>query len=1147
MHSNSPYMKVLITGFTGVVAGAVGAQWADAPHWIQFFDNSHWTFGTTSAALLAWMGLGDKVRQGDLAQRWIVVGLLAYALGQLIWDVQQIVAYQGFPTPSDLFYLCLGPALTIGLFKLAAGHLSSNQQRLFMLDCTLAGVVAVALVMVFYLPKRGDTDSLHLWVLIIYPASLLIALVMALLLLPTLRFRPNWPWFGLVLGLTMTSWSWMVWNDAVLDALDTTGAWFNSVFSFGILTMGVAVVHLRLQAEKHPPWERRCEAVLRFLPLGAVILAALAVIATQFMQNLPIIVREIIWSSSVLVMILAAIRQHTLLLDYDRLILTEAILEQERQLLTTIVEGLPGAFVLLNQQGDILKYNSYAARFVQSAENTLSPMPIHAAIPKACHQAFDKQLQRVWDLGEASFEQWLRLSDAQIIPHGFSFKRVQFHDGDFLMGIGIDISELRLAMTALEESHNLLQQVVDTLPLRVFWKDRQSRYLGCNILFARDAGVADTAAVKGLTDYDLAWSEQETLAYLEDDQAVMSSLLPKLSFDERLTPAGGERMWIRTSKVPLLDTQQQLVGILGVFGDVTEQKHLEEMQQLAALVFEHSRESIIVSDTHNKIIAVNPSFSTLTGYSSEEVIGHDPKLLRAESQAEDFYVAIWQSVHQRGYWEGETWGRRKNGELYPQRLSISVVRHDDGTIFRYVAMGADISDKKQAEQLIWQQANFDVLTDLPNRRMLIEHVTRELKLAERGRYQVALLFLDLDHFKNVNDSLGHHMGDVLLVEAAKRMRQCVRETDTLSRLGGDEFAIIVPHANREDIERIAYAILETIRQPFALDKEQAYVSTSIGIASYPADGASVDELLKKADQAMYAAKQSGRSCFHYFKPEMQEAAMLHMRLAADMRSSLEMGDFALYFQPIVDLTTGQVIKSEALLRWKHPLFGFISPDRFIPIAEGNGFIHELGSWVFNETLQWSRRWRELLGHAFVCSMNLSPVQLMRGDYFDDWLQRFAASGLGRGGLVLEITEGVLLSHDPEVNQKLMRLNQAGMQLSIDDFGTGYSALSYLNKFPLHYLKIDKSFVESLTSNERHRALVEGIVMMAHQLNLAVIAEGIETPEQQGFLQSIGCDYGQGYWFSKPITALAFEATFVQTSVPGLPADDHCNPARNDGS
>jgi len=1117
---------VLWTGVFGVVVGGLGTWLPVSDNWLRFFDNLHWSFSTIAAALMCWLGILGRPSSRDFGCRWFAIGISAYAFGQIIWDIQQWVDYEGFPSPSDLFYLWLGPCLVIGLFFFVSKRVSPNQLGFFGLDCAMVVVVSVALVLVFYLPKRGNMDILPMMVLAAYPASLLATLGVGVVVLLTLRLRLTLAWTAFLLAVLFTMWSWMNRNSLALEGITIAGAWFNSFFSLGILLLGVSIVHLELFPCKHRQWIRYYEAILRLLPLVAIVLVSVAVIGTLVISNLPEIVIEVIWTSAVVVVVLATVRQHALLRDYDQLIRIETALNKERLLLNSIIESLPGAFVLLDEQGSVLKHNSYIASFMGAEDEVSEPLHIQSVIPAQSHAQFDGQLRQVLLSGNASFEESLCSSNQRLVMHGFSFKRIVFNDVIYMMGIGIDISKLKNSMAALEESRNLLQQVIDTLPLRVFWKDKQSRYLGCNAAFAKDAGALSPEAIKGLTDYHLAWSKEESDNYIKDDRLVMSTLTPKMAFDEVLTRSDGKQIWVRTSKVPLVDTHDELVGVLGVFGDVTERKQLEETQQLIGLVFEHSRESIMVTDENNLVMAVNPAFTQLTGYKSDEIIGKDPSILRADRQEEEFYAEIWQSIRERGFWDGETWAKRKNGEIYPQRLSISVVRQPNGRILRHVAIGADISDKKEAEQVIWQQANYDVLTNLPNRRMLSEHIEHERKLAQRGKYKLALLFLDLDHFKDVNDSLGHQMGDVLLVEASKRMRQCVRETDTLARLGGDEFAIVIPRADLEDIERICNAILENIRQPFQLEKDQAYVSASIGIAFYPEDGLNVEELLRKADQAMYAAKHSGRSCFHYFKAEMQETAMLHMRLAADMRKSLETGEFNVYFQPIIDLNSGQISKAEVLLRWKHPLFGFIGPDQFIPIAESNGFIHELGNWVFTEALKWSQRWTGLIGEAFVNSVNLSPVQLMRGQYFGNWLQQFAASGLGRDGLVLEITEGVLLNDNPEVNEKLRNLQRAGMQVSIDDFGTGYSSLSYLNKFPIQFLKIDKSFVGELTTSETHRALVEGIVVMAHKLKLKVIAEGVETEAQRELLLHAGCDCAQGYLFSKPIMAEEFEARFI---------------------
>ncbi|MGY6277840.1 EAL domain-containing protein [Methylomonas sp. MgM2] len=1117
---------VLWTGILGLTCGILGTWLAGSEEWLRFFDNLHLTFSTIAAALLCWIAIQIKPEAHDSRRWWFAVGISAYAIGQIIRDLQPLAESGSFPSGSDLFYLWLGPCLALGLIDFVSERVSARQLSFFSVDCAMAVVVAVALVMVFFLPKKGNLALPEMVGLILYPASLLAVLCIAVVVLLTLRLRLTWAWSTFLLAVSSMAWSWMKRNSIALDGVVTVGAWFNGFFSVGVLLLAVSIVYLELQPCNDRNRIRHYEGILRLLPLIAVVLVSVAVIATIVIPSLLENIVRVIWTSAVAVVVLAVVRQHALLRDYDRWILAETALKQERLLLNAMVESLPGVFVLLNEHGRILKHNSYIANFIDSDSGDSRPMHVRSLIPLQNRKQFDDQLRQVLVTGEASFEKPLWSVNQQWVMHSFSFKRIVFNDATYLMGIGIDISNVNDALLALEESRNLLQQVVDTLPMRVFWKDKQSRYLGCNTLFAKDVGFSDTGLVQGKADYDLAWSKQESDGFVRDDKEVMLTLKPKLAFDQKATCADGKQIWMRTSKVPLLDINNHLLGVVGVYGDVTEHKHLEEMHQLAGLVFEHSRESIVVSDENNRVVAVNPAFTRLTGYQSEEIIGKDPSFLRADGQDEEFFATIWQSIRERGFWDGETWARRKNGDVYPQRLSISVVRRPDGAIFRHVAIGADVSDKKQAEQMIWHQANFDVLTNLPNRRMLAEHLERERKLAQRGEYKFALLFLDLDHFKDVNDTLGHEMGDALLVEASKRMRQCVRETDTLARLGGDEFALVIPRAEQDDIERICNAILENIKLPFQLEKEQAFVSASIGIAFYPDDGSTVEELLRKADQAMYAAKHSGRSCFHYFKAEMQEAAMLHMRLAADMRGSLEVGEFNVYFQPIVDLGSGRISKAEVLLRWKHPLFGFIGPDQFIAIAESNGFIHELGNWVFTEALKWSQRWSGLIGDTFVNSVNLSPVQLMRGQYFGDWLKQFAESGLGRDGLVLEITEGVLLNDNPEVNEKLINLQRAGMQVSIDDFGTGYSSLAYLNKFPIHFLKIDKSFVGELTSSETHRSLVEGIVLMAHKLNLKVIAEGVETEAQRDLLISAGCDCAQGYLFSRPIVAEEFEAQFI---------------------
>ncbi|MES2117384.1 MAG: EAL domain-containing protein, partial [Pseudomonadota bacterium] len=443
----------------------------------------------------------------------------------------------------------------------------------------------------------------------------------------------------------------------------------------------------------------------------------------------------------------------------------------------------------------------------------------------------------------------------------------------------------------------------------------------------------------------------------------------------------------------------------------------------------------------------------------------------------------------------------------------------------HLCMIEDVTDKKETEALIWQQANFDPLTQLPNRRMFHDRLAHAMLKSQRDGSRIAVLFIDLDHFKEVNDTLGHQQGDVLLVDAARRIGACVRKSDTVARLGGDEFTVIlsgVDEAGR--VDAIAQHILDSLRAPFALGEEQAFVSASIGITLYPDDARDIDNLLKHADQAMYAAKGGGRNRFSYFTPTLQVAALNRMRLTNDLRGALKGGQLALYFQPIVHLRTGRIHKAEALIRWNHPQRGMVSPLEFIPLAEASGLIIEIGEWVLRESVRWVRRWRNEHHPEFQVSVNQSPLEFQREDgSYQAWLSELQALDLPGQSVVVEITEGLLLDANSAVSNKLLQLRDAGIQVALDDFGTGYSSLSYLKKFDIDYLKIDRSFTRNLAPDSSDMALSDAIIVMAHKLGLRVIAEGVETAEQRDLLAAAGCDYGQGYLFARPMPAEQFDA------------------------
>jgi len=576
----------------------------------------------------------------------------------------------------------------------------------------------------------------------------------------------------------------------------------------------------------------------------------------------------------------------------------------------------------------------------------------------------------------------------------------------------------------------------------------------------------------------------------------------------------------------IADEDEQICRMVLV--DITERKGNEEKLKLANLVYQAIGEAIMVADADNRIVTVNPAFTELTGYSLQEAIGQSTALLKSGDQNEAFYQIMWHALETTGHWQGEIWNRRKNGEKYLEWLTINTVYDEQDNVRHRVATFSDITDQKHAEQTIWQQANFDSLTGLPNRHMFYERLAQEIKKSRRMGLPLALLFLDLDHFKDVNDTLGHGKGDLLLKEMAQRLLSCVRSTDTVARLGGDEFTIILPELQEQDsIERLAQDIQCRLTKPFELADEIAYVSVSIGITLFPEDTDDIDTLIKNADQAMYAAKDQGRNCRHYFTISMQEAALARMRLINDLRSALSESQFWLAYQPIVELSLGTIHKAEALIRWQHPTRGLINPAEFIPVAEATGMIIDIGEWVFREAAKQAVQWCTEHHHDFQISINKSPVQFQKeGSGHLAWFEHLSELGLSGQNIVVEITEGLLMDAGPIITSQLLALRDAGVQVSLDDFGTGYSSLSYLQKFDIDYLKIDQSFTRNLSPTANDLALCEAIIVMAHKLGIKVIAEGIETQEQCDLLIAAGCDYGQGYLFSRPVAADEFEKLLV---------------------
>ena len=584
----------------------------------------------------------------------------------------------------------------------------------------------------------------------------------------------------------------------------------------------------------------------------------------------------------------------------------------------------------------------------------------------------------------------------------------------------------------------------------------------------------------------------------------------------------GSIFWERASLSAIRNSKGAITNFLAVKEDVTQLKQTEDQLQLAAAVFEVASEAIMVCDGDNVIETVNTSFTDITGYQADEVVGESPSLLKSGRHNDQFYADMMTSLQRKGRWEGEIWNRRKNGEIYPQWLSIKTIHDEHGKIIRYISLFSDITSRKKNEERILYQANYDALTGLPNRSLFMDRLQRAVIRAERAGTQIALLFIDLDRFKNVNDTLGHAAGDLLLQEASRRLTSLVRRTDTVARLGGDEFTIIIQDlTDFVLIENLVEKLLDKLSAPYELDQNVAFVSASIGITVYPNDGKNVEELLKNADAAMYQAKDGGRNLSQFFTVEMNNAANERRALETALHQALEREEFVLHYQPIVDAKTRELISCEVLLRWHQPEHGNVFPDKFIPLAEDTGLIIPIGEWVLKQACREAMFWAKNNDAPPKVSVNLSTRQFKRSNVVDLISETLKATGLPANRLTLEITESLLIADDQSIIDQLNGIRELGCDLSIDDFGTGYSSLSYLRRFPITTLKIDRAFIMDLPDDEEAIALVSAILSMAQSLNLKVVAEGVETKEQLEYLNGEGCEFIQGYYFSPPLPIEAF--------------------------
>lgn len=673
----------------------------------------------------------------------------------------------------------------------------------------------------------------------------------------------------------------------------------------------------------------------------------------------------------------------------------------------------------------------------------------------------------------------------------------------------------------IQATQQQLRATIDAIPDPLFEIDQEGRYCGVHSQRAELLPEpADALIGRNVTEVLPALAAMSVMDMLQEATAQGWSTGRQIM----LTLPGLGATWFELSAARKSTSPSATPRFIVLSRDITERKRSQEQLQLTAQVFDQSSEAIVIADASHTIVRINRAFTRITGYDEAQAVGQSMRLLTVAESSHDFNAElVYARLAQEGHWEGEAWGQRKDGSTYPQWLSVSRVRDGNGATTHSITLFRDITQQREAQDRIQRLAHFDPLTDLPNRALLAERAQRHIAGEQTHNGTLAMLFVDLDHFKNVNDSLGHRIGDILLVAVARRLESLLRPQDTVSRLGGDEFLLLLPATTAAQAADVANKLLAAVAQPFQIDPYELTTTSSVGIAMYPADGDSFDTLYQRADAAMYRAKQGGRNRYGFFTADLEARTARALQIENALRRALERNQFTLHYQPQVSLTTRQVVGAEALLRWHHPDLGMVSPAEFIPVAESSGMIVAIGEWVLHTAVHDARRWLDMKLPLRAVSVNLSAVQFRHPQLPEMVTRCLQQAGLPPRRLELELTEGAAVD-DPAAALAMMdQLHDRGVRLSMDDFGTGYSSLSYLKRFQIYKLKIDQSFVRDLDDDANDRAIVSAIIRMAQALGMQTTAEGVETDGQLEFLRQQGCDEGQGYLFSRPLPAPEFEA------------------------
>jgi diguanylate cyclase (GGDEF)-like protein/PAS domain S-box-containing protein len=980
-------------GWWSLVAGAILVLLGLANVWdepaARALDAASWTLSALLAAALAWTARRRAAPAHARGLGWIAAGLTAFALGWLVRVAQRLAGFTAPVTPADLLDLCLGPCVAIGLLLEGLRLADRVERKTLLLDAAMLAVVVTMLVFALYLPAHGAPS----WPVVLAAApsaSLFVAAGIGLIVAPAVRLRFSIGYAVFLLALVLTGLAWMM-----RAGLPEGRSAFGGLAVPGVLGLGLALSFWRIERSDNVRWDRWSEALLRLLPLVAVVIAGLAVLLLHGQDSLPARVHDVISLGALAVVVLAVTKQSMVL--------------REHELLKTLTRNL----------------------------------------------------------AESEREKYL---------------------------------------------------ILNAIPDLVWLKDVDGRYQMCNRGFERLFGEPE-AAIVGKTDFDFIDAAQAR-SFRERDQEAMTAGRP-LRDDAWVVFSDGHRALLETLKTPLSDTRGRLIGVLGIARDITEREQANRQLALVDFALNHVREAAFLIDEEGAFHYVNDEACRVLDYPREHLLRLRVTDIDGDCDTPEQWRTTWAQLRLQNTMTFESVHQPRAGAQFPVEVSATYFEFSGQA---YVLnMVRDITERKQVEEQIWNLAYFDALTRLPNRRLLMDRLGHALASSHRSRIYGALLILDLDHFKTLNDTQGHDVGDRLLVEVAERLTASVREEDSVCRLGGDEFVVVLEGLGQGEnlaarqAELVAEKIRQALGRPYVLPPDDVifHGTTSIGVTLFCDRKLSAEVLLKQADVALYQAKDAGRNQIRFFNPQMQAAIDSRTVMEAALRLALERNEFRLYYQPQID-QHDRLVGVEALLRWQTPGQQTVSPADFIPLAEDKGLILSIGQWVLDTACAQLKAWSaDPRTRALQISVNVSARQFHQTDFVESVRHSLAASGVDPSRLKLELTESVVLDEVDAVVNRMQELIEIGVGFCLDDFGTGYSSLSYLKRLPLERVKIDQSFVRDVTEDQNDAAIVRAIMAISRSLGLEVVAEGVETPAQRAFLLENGCTIYQGFLFCRP--------------------------------